>query len=110
VSYAIGGRTLFADLDFIFTAGSAWDWWVRMQRKTTLLRLLRGEMQPTGGEIRSRGLLPWVYFDQNRVLDPDVTLARALAPDSDAGFIRTEWCTCFVAARFLFTGEQLNQR
>jgi ATP-binding cassette subfamily F protein uup len=52
-----------------------------------------------------------VYFDQNRVLDPEVTLRRALAPDSDSVIYRDQvihvagW-----AARFLFTGEQLNQR
>ena len=51
-----------------------------------------------------------VYFDQNRVLDPDVTLRRALAPDSDSIIYQGNvihvagW-----AARFLFTGEQLNQ-
>jgi ATP-binding cassette subfamily F protein uup len=51
-----------------------------------------------------------VYFDQNRVLDPEVSLRRALAPDSDAVVYQdrvvhvASW-----AARFLFTGEQLNQ-
>ena len=51
-----------------------------------------------------------VYFDQNRMLDPDVTLRRALAPDSDSVVYQdrvihvASW-----AARFLFTGEQLNQ-
>ena len=51
-----------------------------------------------------------MYFDQNRVLDPDVTLRRALAPDSDSVVYQdrvihvASW-----AARFLFTGEQLNQ-
>jgi ABC transport system ATP-binding/permease protein len=111
VSYAIGGRTLFADLNFIFTAGKR----VGLvgpngSGKTTLLRLLRGEIQPTGGEIRRADFLRVVYFDQNRVLDPDVTLRRALAPDSDAVVYQdrvvhvASW-----AARFLFTGEQLNQ-
>jgi ATP-binding cassette subfamily F protein uup len=111
VSYEIGGRTLFADLGFIFTAGKR----VGLvgpngSGKTTLLRLLRGEMQPTGGEIRRADFLRVVYFDQNRVLDPDVTLRRALAPDSDAVVYQdrvihvASW-----AARFLFTSEQLNQ-
>jgi ABC transport system ATP-binding/permease protein len=111
VSCAIGGRTLFADLDFIFTAGKR----VGLvgpngSGKTTLLRLLRGEIQPTGGEIRRADFLRVVYFDQNRVLDPDVTLRRALAPDSDAVVYQdrvihvASW-----AARFLFSGEQLNQ-
>jgi ATP-binding cassette subfamily F protein uup len=111
VSYEIGGRTLFADLDFIFTAGKR----VGLvgpngSGKTTLLRLLRGEIQPTKGEIRRADFLRVVYFDQNRVLDPDVTLRRALAPDSDAVVYQdrvvhvASW-----AARFLFTSEQLNQ-
>ncbi len=111
VTYEIGGRTLFADLDFIFTAGKR----VGLvgpngSGKTTLLRLLRGEIQPTSGDIRRADFLRVVYFDQNRVLDPDVTLRRALAPDSDAVVYQdrvihvASW-----AARFLFTGEQLNQ-
>jgi ATP-binding cassette subfamily F protein uup len=111
VSYAFGDRTLFADLDFIITAGKR----VGLvgpngSGKTTLLRLLRGEMQPTGGEIRRADFLRVVYFDQNRVLDPEVTLRRALAPDSDAVIYQdrvvhvASW-----ASRFLFTGEQLNQ-
>lgn len=111
VSYAVGERTLFANLDFIITAGKR----VGLvgpngSGKTTLLRLLRGEMQPTAGEIRRADFLRVVYFDQNRVLDPDVTLRRALAPDSDAVIYQdrvvhvASW-----AARFLFTGEQLNQ-
>jgi ATP-binding cassette subfamily F protein uup len=111
VSYAVGGRTLFAELDFIFTAGKR----VGLvgpngSGKTTLLRLLRGEIQPTDGAIRRADFLRVVYFDQNRVLDPDVTLRRALAPDSDAVVYQdrvihvASW-----AARFLFTSEQLNQ-
>jgi len=111
VSYSIGGRTLFADLDFMVTAGKR----VGLvgpngSGKTTLLRLLRGEMPASGGEIRSADFLRVVYFDQTRVLDPDVTLRRALAPDSDAVVYQdrivhvASW-----AARFLFTGEQLNQ-
>jgi ATP-binding cassette subfamily F protein uup len=111
VSYAFGDRKLFADLDFIITAGKR----VGLvgpngSGKTTLLRLLRGEMNPTGGEIRRADFLRVVYFDQNRVLDPEVTLRRALAPDSDSVIYQdrvvhvASW-----ASRFLFTAEQLNQ-
>ncbi len=52
-----------------------------------------------------------VYFDQNRELDPDLLLRRALAPDSDSVIYQdrvihvASW-----AARFLFTGEDLNRR
>ncbi len=51
-----------------------------------------------------------VYFDQTRQLDPDLSLRRALAPDSDAVIYQgrvihvAAW-----AARFLFDPEQLNQ-
>ena len=51
-----------------------------------------------------------VHFDQNREIDPTLTLARALAPDSDSVVYGdrvihvASW-----AARFLFTSEQLNQ-
>ena len=111
VGYEIGDRTLFENLNFVVTAG------MRVglvgpngSGKTTLLRLLRGELQPTAGDIRRADWLRIVYFDQTRQLDPDVTLRRALAPDSDSVVYQdrvthvASW-----AARFLFTGEQLNQ-
>ena len=79
--------------------------------KTTLLRLLRGELQPQPpGAIRRADWLRVVYFDQKRELDPKSTLRRALAPEGDSVVYQdrvihvASW-----AARFLFTGEQLNQ-
>ena len=111
LSFEIAGRTLFRDLDFILTPGTR----VGLvgsngSGKTTLLRLLSRELSPATGEIRTADALQIVYFDQNRVLDPDTTLRRALAPDSDSVIYQdrvihvASW-----AARFLFTGEQLNQ-
>ena len=111
VSYEIPGRTLFQDLNFIVTAG------MRVGLvgpngcgKTTLLRLLRGELTATRGEIRRADWLRIVYFDQSRELDTNVTLRRALAPEGDSVVYQdrvvhvASW-----AAKFLFTGEQLNQ-
>ena len=111
VSYRMGERTLFADLNFVISAGRR----IGLvgpngSGKTTLLRLLRGELTPTGGEIRRAEWLRIVYFDQTRELDSNVTLRRALAPDGDSVIYQdrvihvASW-----AARFLFTGEQLNQ-
>jgi len=112
VTGAIGGRLLFENLNFTVTSG------MRVglvgpngSGKTTLLRLLRGDMQPGAGKIRKAEPLRMVYFDQNRELDPDLLLRRALAPDSDAVIYQgnvihvASW-----AARFLFTGEDLNRR
>jgi ABC transport system ATP-binding/permease protein len=111
VSYSFGERTLFDHIHFIVTSG------MRVglvgpngSGKTTLLRLLKGDLKPARGKMRQAESLRIVYFDQNRVLDSDVTLRRALAPDSDS-VIYQERVTHVAswAARFLFTGEQLNQ-
>ncbi len=109
--YAVGERTLFDHLKFHLTAG------MRVglvgpngSGKTTLLRLLTGEVESTSGTIKRANQLRVTYFEQNRQLDGDQTLRRALAPDSDSIVYQdrvihvASW-----AARFLFTGEQLNQ-
>lgn len=112
VTCAIGDRVLFEKLNFRVTSG------MRVglvgpngSGKTTLLRLLRGDLAPGAGNIRKAEPLRMVYFDQNRELDPDLLLRRALAPDSDAVIYQdrvihvSAW-----AARFLFTGKDLNRR
>ena len=111
LTYAIGDRTLFDGINFAVTSG------MRVglvgpngSGKTTLLRLLRGDIQPTRGEIRKADSLRIVYFDQNRELDPDVSLRRALAPDSDSVIYQdrvihvASW-----ASKFLFDPEHLSQ-
>jgi ATP-binding cassette subfamily F protein uup len=111
VGYEIGDRSLFNGLDFIVTAG------MRVglvgpngSGKTTLLRLLRGEMTPTAGQIRRADWLRVVYFDQSRELDTNVTLRRALAPEGDSVIYQDRLVhVASWAAKFLFTGEQLNQ-
>jgi ABC transport system ATP-binding/permease protein len=111
LSYSIAAKTLFDKLNFHLTAG------MRVglvgpngSGKTTLLRLLTGEVEPTAGTIKRANQLRITYFEQNRQLDGNQTLRRALAPDSDSIVYQdrvihvASW-----AARFLFTGEQLNQ-
>lgn len=111
ISYSIGDRTLFEGLNFILTAGARVGLvGPNASGKTTLLKLLRGELSPTSGQIRRAEWLRIVYFDQTRQLDPNVTLRRALAPDGDSVVYQdrvihvASW-----ANKFLFTGEQLNQ-
>lgn len=111
VTYGYDGNTLFRNLNLLIPAGT------RLglvgpngSGKTTLLRLLRGEIEPQSGEVRRADGLRIVYFDQNRPLDPDLTLRRALAPDSDS--VVYQGRTIHVAswaARFLFPSDQLNQ-
>jgi ATP-binding cassette subfamily F protein uup len=111
VTCEIGDRKLFEGLNFVVSAG------MRVgvvgpngSGKTTLLRMLRGEVAPTGGEIRRADWLRTVYFDQSRSLDLSLTLRRALAPEGDSVVYQdrvvhvASW-----AAKFLFSGEQLDQ-
>ena len=111
VSYSIQGRTLFENVQVSITHG------MRVglvgpngSGKSTLLRLLLGEIEPSKGAIRKADALRIVYFDQNRRLDPDVLLKRALAPDSDSVIYQNRAVhVASWAARFLFTGEDLNR-
>jgi ATP-binding cassette subfamily F protein uup len=111
VSYTIGGRTLFRNINFTLQSGKR----VGLvgpngSGKTTLLRLLRGDILPTAGIIQKADSLRIVYFDQNRQLDPDVSLRRALAPDSDSVIYQERVIHVAAwAARFLFSGEDLNR-
>jgi ATP-binding cassette subfamily F protein uup len=78
--------------------------------KTTLLRLLTGELQPVSGVVRKASGLRIVYFSQMRELEEGVTLRRALAPDADSVVYQGRVVhVASYAAKFLFTGEQLNQ-
>jgi ATP-binding cassette subfamily F protein uup len=106
-----GGQTLFKNIRLTIKPG------MRVgvvgpngSGKTTFLRLLRGEIQPAAGKMRQADQLRIVYFDQNRQLDPNLILRRALAPDSDSVVYQER--TIHVAswaARFLFSSDSLNQ-
>lgn len=111
VSCEIGNRRLFEGLNFIVSAG------MRVgvvgpngSGKTTLLRMLRGDIAASHGDIRRADWLRIVYFDQSRRLDLSLTLRRALAPEGDSVIYQdrvihvASW-----AAKFLFSGEQLDQ-
>jgi ATP-binding cassette subfamily F protein uup len=78
--------------------------------KTTMLRILVGDLKPDEGEVRFAEGLRVAYFDQNRdQLDPETPLRRALAPEGDTVMFRDRpqhvagW-----AVRFLFKPEQLD--
>lgn len=115
VTCEIGNRTgnssLFNGLSFVVSAG------MRVgvvgpngSGKTTLLRMLLGDVAPTRGEIQRADWLRIVYFDQARQLDLSLTLRRALAPEGDSVIYQDRVIHVAAwAARFLFSGEQLDQ-
>ncbi|MFM8767112.1 MAG: ATP-binding cassette domain-containing protein, partial [Rubrivivax sp.] len=52
--------------------------------KTTLLKLILGELQPTSGSVRQGTRLQVAYFDQMRAgLDLEATLADTISPGSE---------------------------
>jgi len=111
VSVELGGRKIVTGLNFVVTNG------MRVglvgpngSGKTTILRLITGELQPSAGHLKRAGSLRTVYFSQMRELDPSLTLRRALAPDSDAVVYQDRVVhVASYAAKFLFTSDQLNQ-
>ena len=65
---------------------------------------------PSEGTIRRADALRIVYLSQMRELDESLTLRRALAPEGDSVIhLGRPVHVASWAARFLFTGEQLNQ-
>jgi ATP-binding cassette subfamily F protein uup len=52
--------------------------------KTTLLRLILGQLSPESGKVRQGSRIEVAYFDQFRSqLDPEATLAEIISPGSD---------------------------
>ncbi len=102
---SLGGRPLFADLNFTLSPGT------RLgllgpngSGKTTLMRLLTGELQPDHGSIKHADKLRIVNFTQHREeLDLKQNLRDALCPIGETVYFRDKpmhvsaW-----AKRFLF--------
>jgi ATP-binding cassette subfamily F protein uup len=111
-SKALGGETLFRDLDFVLSPGT------RLgvvgpngSGKTTLLRVILGELAPDSGSVTRAANLRAAALDQHRGhLNAEDTLRRTLAPEGDSVQFRGQ--PMHVAAwakRFLFQIEQLEQ-
>ena len=113
VSKSLGGKLLFNNLKVKLSPG------VRVglaggngTGKTTLLKILAGELACDSGEVERADNVKIVYFDQQRdQLDPTWTLRRALAEQGDSVIYRGRaqhvagW-----ARRFLFQADQLEMR
>ncbi len=78
--------------------------------KTTLLKLILGELQPTSGSVRQGTRLQVAYFDQMRAgLDLDATLVDTISPGSE--WIETGTSRKHVMSYltdFLFSPERAN--
>ena len=78
VAKSLGGRTLFSDINFTLPPGARLGLLGRNGTgKTTLLKIVRGEIAPDSGTVERADGLRIVYFDQAREeLDLDADAAR----------------------------------
>jgi ATP-binding cassette subfamily F protein uup len=91
IAKSYGERTLFSNLDIVLSPGSRLGLLGRNGcGKSTLMKILAGAADGTGtlpdsGSVKAADNIQIVSFDQNReVIDPALTLRRALAPDGDS--------------------------
>jgi ATP-binding cassette subfamily F protein uup len=111
VTITLGGREIVRDVNVGLTNGMKLGLvGPNGSGKTTILRAMTGELEPSKGKVKRAVGLKIVYFSQMRELDSSLTLRRALAPDSDAVVYQDRVVhVASYAAKFLFTGDQLNQ-
>ena len=108
---SLGGKGLFRNLDLRLTPGRRIGLvGANGTGKSTLLKIIKGDIEPDSGVVERADGVRIVYFDQNRVqVDPNATLKRALVSHGDSVIYQDKpvhvisW-----AKRFLFRAEQLE--
>lgn len=78
--------------------------------KTTLLKLLLGELPPDSGSIVLADKLQVAFFEQNRdSLDPQLSISKTVCPNGDfVDYRGTKVHIKGYLARFLFSGPQID--
>jgi ABC transport system ATP-binding/permease protein len=107
----VGGRTVLDRVSLALSPGTRLGLvGASGSGKSLLLELLTGAVAPDSGTIARADGLRVVRFEQEReLLDPNVSLRRALAPKGDTVVFRDRpFHVAGWAARFLFSGEQLE--
>ena len=111
ISKSVGGRKLLSDFDLVISPGTKLGIAGRNGTgKTTLLRIIAGDLQPDSGTIKRADELKVVWFDQTREqLDQTKTLRDSLSHQGESVTYRgrnmhiASW-----ARKFLFKPDQLS--
>jgi len=109
VAMGFGGKTVFSDAHFSVERGEKVAFVGRNgEGKTTMARVILGELQPTKGDVKIGYNVEIGYFaqDQESVLDPSLTVFETVDRVA-VGSIRTKICDLLGA--FLFRGEDVDK-
>jgi len=111
ISIKIGNNILFEDFNFIFEPGKKIG--VVGQNgvgKTTLLKMILGEIAPTKGKIEIGETTQFNYVDQSRlILKDDDTVIKAIGGKSEfVQFGKQKLSVWTYLRRFLFTDDRIN--
>lgn len=111
VSLSLGGKTLFTDLNLEFTAGMRLGILGRNGLgKTSLLKILNGELTPESGTVRIGEQTRMNYSDQHRVtLHNERTVFEEIGDGNDYVMFGNRRLSAWTyLKRFLFQDEEIN--
>ncbi len=110
---AVGGRTLFSGLDLEFTPGMRLGIVGRNgMGKTSLLRLLLGQLSPSSGTVRIGERVMFNYADQHRVaLHDDLTVYEEVGEGNDFVLFDGRKITIWTYLKnYLFQDDEINTK
>ncbi|MHB8579666.1 MAG: ABC-F family ATP-binding cassette domain-containing protein [Ignavibacteriaceae bacterium] len=111
VEIKIGGRTLFKDFNFAFEAGRKLGIVGRNGvGKTTLLKIILGELSPSAGKIEIGEKTEFNYIDQHRLLlNENDTVFQAIGEGNEIiRFGKQDISVWTYLRRFLFSDDRIN--
>jgi len=113
ISLELGGRELIEQFDFKFEAGMRIGICGRNGLgKTSLLRIVLGQLAPTSGSQKTGVLTQFNYVDQERVqIDPEKTLLQEVAEGADTiSFGNGKLAIRAYLQRFGFDPKRINMK